>query len=73
MTKSSTEKSIIADRVRAARLKRKWTQHDLADQLGLHHSAISKFENKREPKLQNLISLATALGVTTDYLLGLED
>ena len=65
------QKSLIADRVREARLKRRWTQADLADTLGLHPSAVSHFENSRAPKLRNLVKLAKALEVTTDYLLGM--
>lgn len=55
------------------RYGRKLKQIELADKTGLNASAISNFESgSRKPSIGNLIKLADALEVTTDYLLGRE-
>ena len=46
----------------------------LAKEIGVTDMAISRWENeKRIPNIENLASLAKYFGVSTDYLLGLED
>ena len=56
-----------------AREEEGWTQTELALKVGLKPSAISHFENgRRKPSTKNLVLLANALKVTTDFLLGLE-
>jgi len=48
-----------------------WSQADLADAAGLQQSALSHYENgTRRPSFTNLRRLASALGVSTDYLVG---
>jgi transcriptional regulator with XRE-family HTH domain len=60
----------FSDRLRDAREVRKLTQADVARRTGLQPSAISQFETgQREPSHENLRKLASALGVTTDFLL----
>lgn len=55
------------------RYDRKLKQIELADKTGLNASALSNFESgSRKPSIGNLIKLADALEVTTDYLLGRE-
>ncbi|MCI0359407.1 MAG: helix-turn-helix domain-containing protein [Planctomycetaceae bacterium] len=57
-------------RLRETRENRKMKQSDVARRTGLQPSAISQFENaQREPSHDNLKKLASALGVSTDYLL----
>lgn len=48
-----------------------WSQADLAKAAGLQQSALSHYENGvRRPSFTNLRRLASALNVTTDYLVG---
>lgn len=55
------------------RYDRKLKQIELADKTGLNATALSNFETgSRKPSIGNLIKLADALEVTTDYLLGRE-
>lgn len=50
------------------------SQAKLAKELNVSKGIISLWENgKREPKSNQIILLAKFFGVTTDYLLGLED
>ena len=59
------------DRLRFARTMRGWTQSELATRAGLPPSSIAHFEaGSRKPSFDTLRRLATALEVTTDYLLG---
>ena len=63
---------IFKDRLRAARDGlRGMSQAELARVTGLPPSSIAHFEGgTRKPSFDNLRKLATALNVTTDYLLG---
>ena len=56
--------------LRAARMKRKFTQQALADAVGLALRSYQCYEQgTREPSLDMLVALADALEVPTDYLL----
>lgn len=62
---------VFAKRLRAARDLRGMNQGELARKAGLPASSIAHFESGgRKPSFDNLRRLATALNVTTDYLLG---
>lgn len=62
------------DRLVAARESIAMTQAELARRCRCAPSAISHWETgKRAPDCANLAKLAVALGVTSDYLLGLAD
>jgi len=62
------------DRLREEREKRELKQAELAALAGLPATTISHFENgSRKPSFDNLRRLSKALGVGTDYLMGLED
>ena len=62
---------IFKERLKAARGLREMNQTDLALKAGLPPSSVSHFESgARKPSFENLKRLATALNVTTDYLLG---
>lgn len=59
------------NRLLRARRRRGWSQADLASHAGLQQSAVSHYENgARRPSFANLRKLATALEVSTDYLVG---
>lgn len=50
------------------------TQAQLADRIGVAKSTYCNWEQgAREPNVLKLKAIAKALGVTTDYLVGLED
>ncbi len=74
MSSDAKPSDLFADRLKAARLLRGWTQADLAARAGLPPTSIAHFEaGSRKPSFDNLRRLATALEVTTDYLLGRSD
>jgi transcriptional regulator with XRE-family HTH domain len=65
---------IFKERLKAARDLRGLSQTQLAADSGLPPSSVSHFESgARKPSFDNLKRLATALKVTTDYLLGRSD
>jgi transcriptional regulator with XRE-family HTH domain len=62
---------IFQERLKSARELRRMSQTQLANSAGLPPSSVSHFEaGARKPSFDNLKRLATALDVTTDYLLG---
>lgn len=60
----------IAERIRELRMRKGWTQQELADKCGYKsRSAINKIErNTYEIGLETLKRIATALGVSPNYL-----
>jgi len=65
---------IFTERLETARKLRGLSQTQLATNAGLPASSVSHFEaGGRKPSFDNLKRLATALNVTTDYLLGRSD
>ncbi len=68
MTQSSPES--VGARIRAARLARGMTQHDLADEVGVSRSAVAQWETERSGQIRgNLTRIAAALGVSVEHLL----
>ncbi|WP_456772897.1 helix-turn-helix domain-containing protein [Bradyrhizobium sp. USDA 4369] len=62
---------IFKERLKSARELRGLSQSQLASGAGLPPSSVSHFEaGSRKPSFDNLKRLASALRVTTDYLLG---
>jgi transcriptional regulator with XRE-family HTH domain len=71
--KSTPPSEIFRKRLLQAREMRQLTQAELAAKAGLPPAAISHFETGgRKPSFENLVKLAEALSVTTDFLLGRE-
>jgi transcriptional regulator with XRE-family HTH domain len=65
-----TEPTTFGDRLTALRLKAELSQDALAHIIGTNQATISRWEaDARKPHLENLIPLATALGVTVESLL----
>jgi transcriptional regulator with XRE-family HTH domain len=65
---------VFARRVKEARENLKWTQSQLGAEARLPTSSIAQFEtNARKPSFDTLRRLASAMQVTTDYLLGRVD
>lgn len=60
-------------RLKTLRIKKKLTQQQLADLLGITKSVISAYENGlRYPAYDVLIKIARIFKVSTDFLLGVE-
>ncbi len=50
------------------------TQRDLAGMAGVTEAAMSRYmRGERQPRAEVVANMATALGVTSDYLLGREE
>ena len=65
---------VLGSRLKRLRVKKYMTQADIAKDLGLTKSVISAYETGlRLPSYDILIHIATIFGVSTDYLLGLEN
>jgi transcriptional regulator with XRE-family HTH domain len=61
----------LGDRIREAREARKLTQVALAARLDTTQNVVSMWETgMRQPTIKGLAAIATALDVTTDWLLG---
>ena len=61
-------------RLRAMRMKRKFTQQSMADMLNLSLNAYQKYEQaERAPSLDCLVQIADILRVPTDFLLGRDE
>lgn len=62
---------ILKERIRTTRQEKGWTIHQLSDAAFLSENSVSCYERgERLPSVLSLASIAKALGVTTDYLLG---
>lgn len=62
------------DRILRLREEKEMKQKELADLVGITEASLSRYENnKRIPNGEIISKIASALGVTTDYLLGLTD
>jgi transcriptional regulator with XRE-family HTH domain len=65
---------VFKTRLRTAREQRGLSQTQLAERARIPASSVSHFESgARKPSFDNLKRIATALDVTTDYLLGRVD
>lgn len=59
----------LGDRIMVRLQEQHITQKELAQMVGVTESALSRYiNNEREPKLEVLANLATALDTTVDYL-----
>lgn len=64
---------MLGERIHQLRLNRGWSQIDLAKQLNVTKQTISNWENENiQPSIEMLVRLSKTFGVTTDYMLGLE-
>lgn len=67
------EKSAVGERVRRLREKRQWSPATLAAHAGLPRQYVYDLEAGERCSIANVVGVARALGVSTDYLLGLEN
>ncbi len=66
--------SIFGERLLEARKRQRMTQQDLADRVGVTRSAIGGYElEDKDASYGVLVKIATALGVSTDFLLGMDN
>lgn len=60
--------------LKTIRKRRGMTQSELAQASGIHRITIAKYEaGKVDPTLESAESIARALGVTVDDLIGMKD
>lgn len=65
---------VFAERLKDLRIEKGLTQGQLAKRTGISRSAITMWEQRtRIPSAVAIIILAKFFGVSSDYLLGLED
>ncbi len=64
----------MGDRIRMHRARLRLSQTELGKRVGLSTNAISLIEaGEVDPRASRIKAIAQALGVTSDYLLGMED
>lgn len=64
---------MTADKIKALREAKGWTQADLARKLGITRNGVNSWEQGLSmPSPACLVDLAKTLSVSTDYLLGVE-
>ena len=65
---------MLSKRIHELRGALGWSQVELARFLNVSKQTVSNWENDNiQPSIDMLVRLAGVFGVTTDYLLGLED
>lgn len=67
-------REVFADRLKNLRIEKGISIETLSKEVGIGIASLSRFENaKADTYAYQLIKLAEYFGVTTDYLLGLEN
>lgn len=65
---------MIADKIKALREAKGFTQSDLAKQLGITRSSVNAWEQGISvPSTQYVVELSRVFNISTDYLLGVEE
>lgn len=65
---------MLSRRIHELRTGLGWSQVELAKRLQISKQTVSNWENDNiQPSVDMLVRLARLLGVSTDYLMGLED
>ena len=66
--------AITSERIQIARVARGWSRERLASESGLSYGSVIAWESRGSaPSAESIVALARALGVSSDYLLGLTD
>ena len=63
---------MIAEKIKALREARGWTQAELARRMGITRNGANSWEQLSIPSPASIVELAKTFSVSTDYLLGLE-
>jgi transcriptional regulator with XRE-family HTH domain len=67
-------REIVGERIVLLRRRAKLSQPELAQQAGMSVTTLNRVENAHQSLyMEKIVALATALGTTADYLLGLSD
>lgn len=65
---------MLSRQIHDLRIAMGWSQVELANQLNVSKQTVSNWENDNiQPSINMLIRLSKIFGVSTDYLLGLDD
>ena len=65
---------MLGQRINEQRKARGWNQIDLAKKLNITKQTVSNWENDNIlPSIEMLVKISNAFGVSTDYLLGLDN
>lgn len=65
---------MLSKRIHELRTALGWSQVELAKRLQISKQTVSNWENDNiQPSVDMLVRIARIFGVSTDYLLGLED
>lgn len=57
---------LVAERVRSSRLRRTWTQQELADRAGMTLASLRRFERTGQVSFLSLVRLAIALDAVSE-------
>lgn len=61
---------LLGEKLKSSRIKKGYSQNDVAEELHISRQSISKWENDISyPDLDNLVKLSTCYQVSTDHLL----
>ena len=65
---------MLGQRINELRNALGWSQVQLAEHLNISKQTVSNWENENiQPSIEMLVRISRVLGVSTDYLLGLEE
>ena len=65
---------MLGQRIGELRTAHGWSQVELAKRLSVAKQTVSNWENENiQPSIEMLVRLSKIFGVTTDYLLGLDE
>lgn len=65
---------MLGQRICELRTALGWSQVELSKRLGVAKQTVSNWENENiQPSIEMLVRLVTLFGVSTDYMLGLEN
>ena len=65
---------MLGQRIYELRISRGWNQVQLAKQLNITKQTVSNWENENiQPSVEMLVRIAKLFGVSSDYLLGLNE
>ena len=63
----------VGQRIRLARLERRWTHEELAHRMGANSRTVQRWQKGQLPRLPTLLRLADILGVPPTQFVGVDD
>jgi transcriptional regulator with XRE-family HTH domain len=63
----------VGQRIRLARLERRWTHEELAHRMGANWRTVQRWQNGQLPRLPTLLRLADVLGVPPAQFVDVDD